>query len=182
MAYIITDGTNYISVVSNKPSITTNREQAKVWKREIKAINYIKVLPKIIKNHNWKVKPKVTEEEQKELSFSVEELLDNLETATDKLEKRLCYLQEMLSQCDLERTDIEHAAEFYKLNASQGYKIYKMLHDNGIKRREIKNEIQKIKYTLGTKLERESITNSKKSVNGLQHQQYSARILKELFE
>lgn len=185
MAYLLTDGKNFIRVLQGKATMTTDASKATTWQTIVKAENYMKVLPNLLRGHRWEAaytNGTYVREEEAELDFEVEELLDNLEVATDTLEKRLNYLRGQQSKCDLERTDIEHAAEFYKLNAAQGYKLYKLLHDNGIQRRKIKEEIKKIEYTLGTKLDKKSVENSKKSIEGLNNQQYTGRILKELFE
>ena len=44
--------------------------------------------------------------------------------------------------------DIEHAAEFYNLDASHGYQRYKMLHNARVRRRKYKNAITRIDYIL----------------------------------
>ena len=49
---------------------------------------------------------------------------------------------------ELEVEDIEHAAEFYNLDASHGYQLYKMLHDARVRRRKYKNAITRIDYIL----------------------------------
>lgn len=187
MSYLLTDGTNFVRVVQGKATMTTDTTKATTWQTITKANNYKKVLPALLRNYQWEAMyigkdGNYIKEDEAELGFEVEDLLDELANATDKLEKRLQYLYGQQSRYDLERTDIEHAAEFYKLNASQGYKLYKLLHDNGIQRRKIKDEIKKIEYTLGTKLNKTDVENSKKSVDGLLNQQYTGRILKELFE
>ena len=184
MAYLLTDGENFIRVLQDKPTMTTDASKATTRQTIVKANNYKKVLPALLRSHDWEAaytNGNYVKEEEAELGFEVEEFLDNLEVATDTLEKRLNYLYGQQSKCDLERTDIEHAAEFYKLNAAQGYKLYKLLHENGIRRRKIKDEIKKIEYALNTKLKKESVENSKKRIEELNNQQYTGRILKELF-
>ena len=47
-----------------------------------------------------------------------------------------------LSQVDLYEQDVLHMIENGKFNASDGYKFSKMIYDNRIKRREIKNELE----------------------------------------
>jgi len=47
-----------------------------------------------------------------------------------------------LSQADLYEQDVLHMIENGKFNASEGYKFAKMIYDNRIKRREIKNELE----------------------------------------
>ena len=77
--------------------------------------------------------------------------------------------------------DIEHAAEFYNLNASQGYKLYKLLHDARNRRREYKNELEKINLSLGTSIRSINMENLQRSILGLDGKQYAPRINKELF-
>lgn len=102
-------------------------------------------------------------------------------TFTKELEERKLYLDEQLSKIDLEIVDIEHAAEFYNLNACQGYKLYKLLHDRRVKRREIKDELQKISLILGTSIKSSNIDNLERSILGLNNRIYTPRINKELF-
>ena len=51
-------------------------------------------------------------------------------------------------KAELEVEDIEHAAEFYNLDASHGYQLYKMLHDARVRRRKYNNAITRIDYIL----------------------------------
>lgn len=51
-------------------------------------------------------------------------------------------------KAELEVEDIEHAAEFYNLDASHGYQRYKMLHDARVRRRKCKNAIAWIDFIL----------------------------------
>lgn len=88
---------------------------------------------------------------------------------------------EMVHNIDLEIVDIEHAAEFYTLNASQGYKLYKMLHDTRIQRRSYKDELEKINLSLGTSIRSANMENLEKSIVGMEHRKYEPRVNKELF-
>lgn len=55
-----------------------------------------------------------------------------------------------LSQADLYEQDVLHMIENRNFNASEGYKLSKMLHDNRKKRREIKNELEPLKMLKGS--------------------------------
>ena len=57
-------------------------------------------------------------------------------------------------KAELEIEDIEHAAEFYNLDASHGYQLYKLLHDARVRRRKCKNAIAWIDYILEQALDR----------------------------
>lgn len=58
------------------------------------------------------------------------------------------YLQKELAKVEAELCDIEHAIEFFNYNASDGYKMYKMLHDCRVRRREIKDDLRKANAVL----------------------------------
>ena len=81
----------------------------------------------------------------------------------------------------MEIVDIEHAAEFYNLNASQGYKLYRLLHDSRVKRRGVKDELQKINFALGSSIGNLDLENLERSILGLDNRKYTPRINKELF-
>ena len=57
-------------------------------------------------------------------------------------------------KAELEIEDIEHAAEFYNLDASHGYQLYKLLHDARVRRRKCKNAIAWIDFILEQRPER----------------------------
>lgn len=99
------------------------------------------------------------------------EFINQLKTRRDEL-----YAE--LSKIDLEITDIEHAAEFFNLNASKGYKLYKMLHDATVRRRAYKNEIQKIDIIIGN-VDLDAINKKMKRID---NKTYHPRVLNELFE
>lgn len=90
-------------------------------------------------------------------------------------------LNSELSIADLEIQDIQHAAEFYELNAAQGYKIYKLLHDVRIRRRKIKNELAVIDSFLSASINSDRMEHVKNNINGLSNRTYTPRVNKELF-
>ena len=116
-----------------------------------------------------------------ELEYDILDKVKEISEFTKQIEERKLYLIEMIHTVDLEIVDIEHAAEFYNLNASQGYKLYKLLHDSRIKRRELKDELEKINLSLGTSIRSVNMENLERSIIGLEHRQYTPRINKELF-
>ena len=61
------------------------------------------------------------------------------------------------------------------------YKLYKLLHNSRIKRREIKDELQKINYTLGISIRSINVANLESRILGLDNRKYTPRINKELF-
>lgn len=87
-----------------------------------------------------------------------------------------------MSEIDKEITDIEHAAEFYNLNAAQGYKLYKMLHDARVKRREIKNKHDILQWVMSKKVEKLSNNVLNNQMCNIKARIYVPRVLKELFD
>ena len=116
-----------------------------------------------------------------ELGYDILDKIKEISTFTKEIEDRRLYLMEMVHNIDLEIVDIEHAAEFYTLNASQGYKLYKMLHDTRIQRRSYKDELEKINLSLGTSIRSANMENLEKSIVGMEHRKYEPRVNKELF-
>jgi len=85
------------------------------------------------------------------------------------------------NETNKEIIDIEHAAEFYNLNAAQGYKIYKMLHETRINRRKYKDGIIKISYILDGNFEDCSNGKIDEKISNMDERHYAPRVLKELF-
>lgn len=183
MKYHITDGKKYVKQNTNGTyTAVTDINKASSWEKE-KAINFLKATPKTLLKQcdELKVVPVGGSNPNFELNFKLDDFVDDLFNKTCALQDRKDFLLTELSRLDKERTDIEHAAEFYNLNASQGYKIYKMLHENGIERRKVKDEIYKINAIFGQTISAKGTETVKKSFEGLEDRKYEPRILKELF-
>lgn len=190
MPYVIGNGKTYIHrSKSNRYSSVDNIAEASVWVSKKKARNVIehclnkqlrKLCPNVIpvddSEHDERVSSNPIE-----LGFDILEKADEISELARQAENRAAYLSEQIRQVDLSIVDIEHAAEFYNLNASQGYKLYKMLHDARIKRRELKNELDKIRYFLGSKTNVTGMENLRRSIEGLDNRQYRPRVINELF-
>lgn len=114
--------------------------------------------------------------------INVDEKVSEFSDFVQMLEIKREYLNGMLSEVDQEIVDIEHAAEFYTLNASKGYKLYKMLHDCRVRRRGYKNELRKITYILNVYPSHKKLVELDKQIAGLEEQKYKPRVLKELFQ
>ena len=190
MAYIICNNDNYLKRdKKNHLSIVHNINEASKWNDIVKANNMCKINAKdLCKHYNLEVKyasqdNRILNPVAKpiELEYDILDRVKEIFTFTKEIEDRRLYLKEMVHNIDLEIVDIEHAAEFYTLNASQGYKLYKMLHNARIKRREYKNELQKIDLSLGTSIRSKDIENLEKSIVGMEHREYTPRVNKELF-
>ena len=87
-----------------------------------------------------------------------------------------------LKKAELEVEDIEHAAEFYNLDASHGYQLYKMLHDARVRRRKCKNAIAWIDYILEQAPERFIENDPSPRIVGTRSRDYAPRALPALFE
>ena len=114
--------------------------------------------------------------------INIDEKISDISDFIRILEMKRDYLNSMLSVVDQEIVDIEHAAEFYTLNASKGYKLYKMLHDCRVRRREYKNELQKITYILNVYPSHQKLIDLDKQIAGIEERKYKPRVLKELFQ
>ena len=190
MPYIICNNDNYLHRnKKNHFSIVHNMEDATTWSDAQKADNVcIFNAKELVKIYALEVKyvsqeNKVVNPPAKpiELEYDILDKIKEISEFTKQIEERRLYLMEMIYTVDLEIVDIEHAAEFYNLNASQGYKLYKLLHDARNRRREYKNELEKINLSLGTSIRSTNMENLERSILGLGNRQYTPRINKELF-
>ncbi len=193
MTYIICDDKNHYlhCTASSKFKVVSSIKEATKWKRK-QTVNNILIYNcnrKDLKEFSWKAKYLTPENEMTEepagpvdLDFDILDKIKEISSFTKQLENRRLYLIEEIHNADLEIVDIEHAAEFYNLNASEGYKLYKLLHEVRIKRRNLKDELQKIELILGCSMKSSNIENLEKSVLGLDTRKYTPRINKELFK
>lgn len=81
------------------------------------------------------------------IDIDVDEIMDSLEMDFDLLVKRKKVLELELLEIEREIIHIYHAMEFYNLDAAKGYKIYKMMQERLIRRRQNKDETLKIDYS-----------------------------------
>ena len=191
MPYIICNNDNYLLQDTNNGFLIVNDiNKATRWDKIQKANNVCKNMNINKKTKNYHLEVKYVSQENKtinqpanpiELDFDILEKIKEISAFTRQLEERKLYLIEQIQMINLEIVDIEHAAEFYNLNASQGYKLYKLLHDARVKRRELKNELQKIDLSLGTSIRSSNMENLERSIMGLDNRQYTPRVNKELF-
>lgn len=189
MAYIIHDGDNYLKQTNGKISIVKSIEQATKWTSLRKATNVCKfnTQSKELKGYHLDVEFIVQENKTASIAKPVELECDILDKAKEigafakQLEGRRIYLLDQIHESELHIIDIEHAAEFYTLNASDGYKLYKLLHDERNRRRKYKDELQKIDLILGSSIKSSSIENLERSISGLDSRKYEPRVDKELF-
>ena len=91
-------------------------------------------------------------------------------------------LYKKLSKEDRKISDLLHYIEFSRLNAAQGYSVFKMLKDICIQRRIIKNEIQVVELILGDSFKNESLDVLLKRIKAMDERLYTPRELEELFD
>ena len=111
----------------------------------------------------------------------IDDYIDRLKEITDEIDLNYLALKRDLERVEKEIVDIYHAMEFYDLSASKGYKIYKMMQKRLQHRREIKDELEKIKIMLGIHIEKESVNKAKEKIEGMEQRRYIPRVMIELF-
>lgn len=188
--YVITDGHSYLTISPNNRLDTTDKlSMAQKYTKE-KANNVINNLPNRLKNIGYHIEEDVEtnsalEEKYSDLRNKEKEILNKVkefESYLKEIGEIRDDLSEELSIVDQEINDILHAAEFYSLNARDGYKLYKILHEKRIRRRELKNFIEKVGVIEGCSGKDLSARRASKSISGIENREYAPRILKELFE
>ena len=189
LLYVITNGSSYIAFDKNqKPTTVSKRELAKRFTKT-KADNFVLNLVGQMKNLGYHVEPdneasQVIEQVVNGLDENIVDILShvqNFESYMQELGKKRDMLNYELSKVDNEIEDILHAAEFYNLNACEGYKLYKMLRERRIKRRKLKDYIEVVGYVEGTTGKGFASENGSKSILGKESREYKPRVLNELF-
>ena len=132
--------------------------------------------PKILKSYT----PTGVQSQMNNISKSLEETKDNIYSIPNRMAKNQVCLNQQLSKLDKIINDLTHFIEFNDLNASQGYKMYKMLHDFLNQRREVKDLLSKIQMINSNFEDIENCDISEfKSYND---RSYTPRVLDELFK
>lgn len=188
--YLITNGRNYLGI-DNKQQLTTvsTREKAKRFTKE-KAENVLQNLPKTMKNIGYFITP--DEESNSIIEIALSEMENGIYDILTKVQEFESYVQDIgkrrdiltyeLSKVDAEIEDILHAAEFYNLNACEGYKLYKMLKERRIKRRQLKDYIEVVGYVECSTGKDFANGLGSKSILGTTTRKYQPRVLNELFD
>ena len=96
--------------------------------------------------------------------------------------KRKKELPQELSDVEAEIVDVEHYIEFVLLNARDGYKMYKKLHQLLVKRREIKDELKIVSAITNNYSVKENISTIVGTINGCANASYTPRVLSSLFK
>ena len=117
-----------------------------------------------------------------ELNFNINDETKSFKDKAEQLANRMKELNTILSNCDMKIQDYLHCAEFYELNASQGYKLYKGLHETRKIRREAKNELDKI-IRIKSIYSIKSADSLQADLNKMEEEKhYNPRVVDELFD
>lgn len=127
----------------------------------------------------------IVKEEQRYQEENAHTEVVTVTTASKNLEDIQCQRETLVTgqrKAELEIEDIEHAAEFYNLDASHGYQLYKLLHDARVRRRKCKNAIAWIDFILEQRPERFVENDPSARIVGTRSRDYAPRALPALFE
>lgn len=184
--YLITDGTRYIGCDSETKENIIVDSFKRAIKLKFNQINtiYNRLTEDLLKDGDWKIISTI--EVKNDLSdanveIDVDEIMESLETDFELLIKRKKVLELERLEIEREITDIYHAMEFYNLDAAKGYKIYKMMQERLIRRRQNKDETLKIDYILSGGINGLTSKKTRKQFESLENRAYQPRALKELF-
>lgn len=114
-------------------------------------------------------------------TFDIDNEMRTFAGIIESMKQRRKALIDELSDIDHEITDITHAAEFYELNAAQGYMVYKALHETTIRRREVKDNLMIVESILDSKVCNVSQVKLDHKADKLNNRSYHPRVLKEIF-
>ena len=195
MTYAISNGKNYIGRDSTNIHKPVPVFKATTFTDIDKAKNFLKNLPKSFRNLGYQlviIGEENAEENKENKEKSVKEFDSNF---MDSIKENVSIIQDFYSQLAIQRqhytkeleiaekelVDIEHAAEFFKLNAVQGYKLYKMMHDARVKRRKAKDALAIIEYILDDGPEGMMEGNTIRRIEGIDNREYRPRVLQSLF-
>lgn len=91
-------------------------------------------------------------------------------------------LHAKLDDIEREIVDIEHAIEFYSVDACKGYKMYKLLRDARLERRKIKNSLLFITILRSSLSETYATTDFTARLEGMANRKYRIRNNNTLFK
>lgn len=143
LSYILKKGKDLYVKFKNRgtPELVENIYEATTFEDKTKCLKRINSIP----NSFGTVVPTFLEEKIEitkiDKSMSVQEVQEIINKDIKLINGNIKCLKNKLSKIELLNIDIEHFIEFNDLNASDGYKIYKILHELRVQRRKIKNQI-----------------------------------------
>lgn len=189
--WLITNGAGYIQQDERGVSTVANPELALKFSERNKAENFYANLAKSFKNIGYSVQEATDRERYTDIDFDEyldESCLDDIKTSVLGIQTLLRkvfrmreHAQAELARADAALLDIEHAAEFYALNAAQGYRLYRMLHETRMERRKRKDQIAVCNIIIDSGFEGLMDGTTLKRIAGMDTREYKPRILQELF-
>lgn len=123
------------------PVLVKNIYEASQFENKVKALKRMNSIPKNFGRVIAILLDDEVEITKIEKSMSVQEIQEIISHDMKIINGNIQCLKEKLSKIELLSIDIEHFIEFNSLNASDGYKIYKILHELRVQRRKIKDQI-----------------------------------------
>ncbi len=103
--------------------------------------------------------------------------LSGMRNITVDMAARKDSLVNSLSTLDLALSDLRHYAEANTLNAVEGYKFYKAVHDVSVRRRQVKDELAVIHTIEELRINDKDIENAISSINRICSRKYIPRVL-----
>lgn len=119
---------------------------------------------------------------EKVLHGDIENQIVHLLMCAEQLLSRKGDLTEQQSNLDKEISDLQHYVEQKKLNAYQGFLVYKRLQDVLVRRRTVKNELMVLSIIEECRMDTGSISTAIARLEGMNNRIYTPRILSDLFE
>lgn len=189
--WLITNGAGYILQDERGVSTVANPELALKFSERSKAENFFANLSKSFKNIGYTIQEATGRERYSDINFdeyldedclnNIKEDIARIQTLFRKVLRMREHAQEELAKADAALLDIEHAAEFYSLNAAQGYRLYRMLHETRMERRKRKDQIAVCNIIIDSGFDGLLDGTTLKRIAGMDTREYKPRILQELF-
>ena len=170
---------------------TSELAEAFQFNDKTKAENALANLPKQMRNLGYFVQQIDAPVKSVEINWFNNSNLVNYDSALaqissfcdlhDQLVARATWIEYKLQEVENKIQDVLHAIEFNSYNARDGYKIYKLLHDLRLERREYKDE-QIIADVMKSGFANSNWELVRNRVDDLKDRQYHVRNLEELFK
>lgn len=203
MPYVIRNqNDSYMCYDANrKISATTNIKKAEIFSDAGKAYNVLNHCYPKSQRKSWSVSEVVACEQTKpgkqsvvrcsNMEASVRDSLkcgvdwsDVSKTLQEIYSSVLAYrteLQTELVRVESELCDCEHACEFFRFNAANGYKLYRMIRACRVNRRFLKDELRRVNVILDSSAASAASGKLQDEMRDIDTQVYTPRVLKELF-
>ena len=207
MAWVITNDKFFVR--SDRRGCATpvvDKRRAKVFEERFNADEFLRSLPKAMKNLGYYVAPADDEkpaspivtvdhaQEAEVISVAPARKMELTEPEfyldaigsfrefIQTIQKARPKLEEQQIHAEMEIEDLLHASEFYDLAKDQGFEIYQRLREARIRRRNCKNAVAWIDFVLDANPAEFLRHDPSPRINGSQHRQYRPRAIPELFE